>query len=424
MKKIFLYILTLVIVLGVVPYTSAASYTYSDGYVKIGDTVIPFPEYMPGSYFTKNGLACTCHENNAIDCIASSVYCNCLRFINIDGKDIDLLSVQCIGFARYCFYRLFGFTDTYQNTSLFYNAGTINGGQVTPAAVQALISSLKPGAHIRFKLASSEHSIVLMSQNNEGFTVYQCNSGGNGIFTTSCVISTKTYTWESFATYAYRGIVFANMPYDYPDIVEFSDKPFDSNYKCGNYVTTANLRLRAGNGTSFEWIDTIPEGSYVTVNDVIGVWGMVNWNGKTGWISLEFADYLGFSSALIPKPNSGVLVKDEFVYGVETGCTAEKLLTFFENDDIVLSCTNNENVGTGTTITQTKNDGTKNVWTVIISGDVNGDGIITSADCVEIKTQLVLLRELEEVYFTAADLNGNGICNTTDYKLLAKLLTE
>ena len=194
-----------------VPIVASSSYEYTDGYVKIGETVIPFREYMPGDYFTKNGSACTCHELSSIDCIASGVYCNCMRFVNIDGQDVDLLSVQCIGFARYCFYRLFGFADTYLNTSLFYNAGTLSYGQVTATTVKNLISSVKPGAHIRFKLASSEHSVILLSQNSEGFTVYQCNSGGNGIPNSSCVISTKTYTWESFATYAYRGVLYAKI---------------------------------------------------------------------------------------------------------------------------------------------------------------------------------------------------------------------
>ncbi len=427
MKKLLLYILTLALLFAVISFpadAAADTYTYSDGYAKIGDVVIPFPEYMPGAYFTKNGKACTCHDNVYINCVASGEYCNCIRFINIDGTEVDLLSVQCIGFARYCFYRLFGFTDTYQNTSLFHNVGTIEGGYVTETSVKSLITKLKPGAHIRFKLAYTEHSIVLLSQNDDGFTVYQCNSGGNGIPNESCIISTKTYTWESFASYAYRGVVFANMPNVYPDNVEGSDKPFDSPYKCGKYTTTDNLKLRSGNGTNYEWIDTLPKGATVTVNKVSGVWGMVNWNGKTGWISLEYASYLGLDGILLPKANSGIFVKDGFVYGVSLGCTEEKLLASFENEGLITSCIGSENVGTGTTITQTQADGAENVWTLVVTGDTNGDGILNTSDCLNIKAELALLKKLEGAYFAAADINGNGICNTTDYKLLTKLLTE
>lgn len=426
MKKLVIYIFAIIFFMtAVVPTSVSSSPSYSDGYTKIGDTVIPFPEYMPGTYFTKNGLPCTCHDNSSINCVASGPYCNCKRFINIDGKELDLLAVQCIGFARYCFYRLFGFADHDLNSSLFYNAGTLTYGQVNAATVKTLVSSLKPGAHIRFKLAYTEHSVVLLSQNSEGFTVYQCNSGGNGIPQADCVVSTKTYTWESFAVYAYRGIVFAHMPYNYPQNLEFSDTPFEETvYKAGKYQLTANLRLRSGSGTDYEWIDTLPEGEVVEIVEVNGNWGKTSYNGKTGWISLEFAAYLGSNEVFVPKSNSNIYIKDGYVYGLDYGVNGAKLLACFENTNLSLSCSEGDTVGTGTTISIMDNGTIIDTVTLILKGDTNGDGLLTTADCATIKLYLNNTSLPNGAFLLAADTNGNGILSTSDYKLALLMLSQ
>jgi len=418
LKRIIIYILFFAFFVGSnVTVDAISSSEYDDGYVKIGETVIPFPEYMPGTFFTKNGQACTCHDVSSIDCIASGPNCNCVRIVNIGGTEVDLLSVQCIGFARYCFYRLFGFTDTYQNTSLFYNAGTLYYGQVNSNSVKDLISSVKPGAHIRFKLANSEHSVILLSQNNDGFTVYQCNSGGNGILTESCIVSTKTYTWESFAAYAYRGITFANMPNKYPENLEYSDTPFDSGaYTVGEYLLTANLRLRGGAGTEYEHLDTLPEGAVVKITEVMGDWGKTNFNGKDGWISLKFAQYIGLGMVISPKKDSGIYVQNGYIYSVKHGLNAKEFLASFHNIGLVTDCKDEDIVGTGNRVSIIKDGEVVLTSTVVIVGDVNGDGWLTTVDLTATKAHLSGNSLLSDVYSLAADINGNGLISTTDYK--------
>ncbi len=426
MKKLLIYILVFnIIFTAFVPVQVSSADAYTDGYTKIGEVSIPFAEYMPGTYFTKNGLACTCHDNNTINCVLSGPYCNCVRFVTVDGVSLDLLSVQCIGFARYCFYRLFGFIDHPNNASLYYNAGSIAYGNVTASSVRQLISSLKPGAHIRFKLAYSEHSVILLNQNSLGFTVYQCNSGGNGIAQASCVISTKTYTWESFASYAYRGIVFANMPKSYPVSLEYSDTPFTGGeYKVGNYITTDNLKLRSGNGTEFEWLDTIPYGTTLSVTEVINNWGRTSYNGKEGWICLDYAGFIPETILLIPKEDSGIYIKDSFIYGLEAGVTGEAFLAMFENERLSLNRDTAKAVGTGTVVSLTENGNTVYSATVVIAGDTNGDGLLTTFDGANVKAHLTGSTALEGAFGLAADANGNGIINTADYKLTALLMAN
>ncbi|MBQ7647106.1 MAG: hypothetical protein IJS94_07545, partial [Clostridia bacterium] len=164
----------------------------ADAAVYIGDVSLPLKEYPPGSFFTKNGKACSCHYDNSIDCIANGSRCNCLRYVTINGKKVDLLGTQCFGFARYVQYRVFGYHDA--SSSKFYSVGSLSKGKVTESAVKNLIQKSKPGAHIRFKLSSSSHSAVLMSYDGKGFTVYHANAGGDGVESKPCVVSTKYYT--------------------------------------------------------------------------------------------------------------------------------------------------------------------------------------------------------------------------------------
>lgn len=64
----------------------------------------------------------------------------------------------------------------------------------------------------------------------------------------------------------------------------------------GNYeytaITTANLNLRSGPGTSHSILKTIPEATEVIVYDSEGGWTKVDSNGTVGWVATK---YLRFS---------------------------------------------------------------------------------------------------------------------------------
>ncbi len=404
-----------------------AAVTYNDGFTVIGDVAIPFSEYMPGTFFTKNGSACTCHFSS-VDCISSGADCNCLRRVTIDGKEVDLLAVQCIGFARYCFYRLFGFIDHKDlNGDKFYSAGSIAYGEVTAESVKELFALLKPGAHIRFRLSSTQHSVILLSKSDEGFTVYHCNDGGNGIAGAACIVSTKTYTWQSFASFAYRGIVFANMPNEYPDKLEYVTSNPTVGYSIGNYTITENLRLRDGAGTNFAQLAIIPTGTEVTVTEVSGKWGKVIFDGKEGWISLEYAEFTGtpavVTDKLKPKEGSGITVEEGYVYGVPPKTTAEEFYAMFENETLSIS-SDQRYIGSGCIVSVVENGVNMGFATIIVGGDVNGDGIYSSGDYLVYKSILNGTREIDTILHITADLNNDGIITTIDYKLLQKAIKQ
>ena len=72
-------------------------------------------------------------------------------------------------------------------------------------------------------------------------------------------------------------------------------------------------------------------------------------------------------------------------------------------------------VATGDTVTIYRNDGTQYAkWTVVIYGDVNGDGAISNSDRIKIRNHILGTNKLTGVYFTAGDVNKDGQVSNAD----------
>ncbi len=72
-------------------------------------------------------------------------------------------------------------------------------------------------------------------------------------------------------------------------------------------------------------------------------------------------------------------------------------------------------VATGDTVTIYRNDGTQYAkWTVLIYGDVNGDGAISNSDRIKIRNHILGTNKLTGVYFTAGDVNKDGQVSNAD----------
>ena len=55
-----------------------------------------------------------------------------------------------------------------------------------------------------------------------------------------------------------------------------------------NYITTIDVNVRAGAGTKFDVLGTLPNGSTVKVLDRQGNWAKIDFNGSEGFISSKF----------------------------------------------------------------------------------------------------------------------------------------
>lgn len=62
-----------------------------------------------------------------------------------------------------------------------------------------------------------------------------------------------------------------------------ADLPFD-----GTVTADPTLRLRSGAGTSYSHIADIPKGTVLKITKISNNWGYTSYNGKNGWVSLDY----------------------------------------------------------------------------------------------------------------------------------------
>ncbi len=69
---------------------------------------------------------------------------------------------------------------------------------------------------------------------------------------------------------------------------------FAASYTTGTYLITAKsgLNVRSGPGTGFKTVTAIPYNKTVEVTKVSGSWGLVTYNSKSGWISMQYTKKL------------------------------------------------------------------------------------------------------------------------------------
>ncbi len=255
--------------------------------ITLNGVSVPFAKYPPSSsYFTKNGKACTCH-NRSTPCLNSTSPCNCVRYLKHIGEgNVDLAATQCFGFARYCQYKIFGYFDIPANMSKFTNAfgGSWNPGTFTASDLQDAILNSGAGGHIR----AGGHSLFVISVNATGFTTYECNTEKK-----DCKVFTRNWTWSTFYNYCKsRTMSYYKIPTSFMNKV-------DTAYPTGDYLISADsgLNLREQPTTSSSRLVTIPKGATVTITETRKIdgtvtnawWGKTTYNGKTGWISLDYA---------------------------------------------------------------------------------------------------------------------------------------
>ena len=61
---------------------------------------------------------------------------------------------------------------------------------------------------------------------------------------------------------------------------------------------------------------------------------------------------------------------------------------------------------------------TEYTYTVVVKGDVNGDGKIYATDYVKVKNHIMGKSSLSGSYLLAADINNDGKIYATDYVLI------
>lgn len=236
----------------------------------------------------------------------------------------------------------------------------------------------------------SGHVAVVEKIENGTITFSNSAYGGKTFYTTTAKTSDPNAggsSWWNFQGYIYIG--------DFESSVA-TEPTTTASYKKGIYKTNVedSLNMRSGAGTSYKWLASIPDGVSLTVTDVKKAdgynWGYTTYKGVSGWIALDFCQYVGEIPTTQPT----------------TAPTTVAPTT-------VPSTTVQPTTAQPTTETQK-----------VIVGDINADGLVNVLDATEIQKYLSQLANLTEEELKRCDFNCDGIVSVIDSTEIQKYLAQ
>lgn len=111
-----------------------------------------------------------------------------------------------------------------------------------------------------------------------------------------------------------------------------------------------------------------------------------------------------------------------YISKITTGTTANTLWSGFAEKDYAVIYDKNGNIvsgstviGTGMTVAIMDEGTTVKKYTVVVTGDTNGDGKINITDMIAVKASTLKKSNLSGAYEKAGDVNGDGKINITDF---------
>ena len=111
-------------------------------------------------------------------------------------------------------------------------------------------------------------------------------------------------------------------------------------------------------------------------------------------------------------------IRDGFLRAIAIGTTPESLLSWLVPNEFISvnkgSAATEATVATGMEVVYTVNGETVQTLTVVVTGDVNGDGAISITDLVQINNHLLKKSTLTGAAASAADVNADGVISITD----------
>ncbi|MBO4502008.1 MAG: SH3 domain-containing protein, partial [Clostridia bacterium] len=201
---------------------------------------------------------------------------------------------------------------------------------------------------------------------------------------------------------------------------------------------TTLLNLRAGPGTNYSALAQLPEGEELLLfGDPENGWYRVEWlksDGSTvnGYCSAEFIRVLGKYLANVSGDSGeygltdgSLTLTSSMLSGVKAETKASELLSAFTGEVVLTGADGaplapGDTVGTGCKLLLQSGGETVSSVTVIVRGDVSGNGKIDSTDYAMVKRSFLGNYELNEFELAAALVSGRSYITVTDYAMIKR----
>lgn len=387
---------------------------------------VVFSEFPVGSYFSYTGEPCTCHNK-------CSFYggCDCISDYNDPEKNgalVRLLSCQCMGFAHYMFYKIFGFIDRpeyTENKDKYYSLGSLKPSQMTVENVKTLFKDAKTGANVRIP-GGKKHSFIVLSTDEKGMYIYHANTG------IPCRVDCWYWTWEKFVEiYHAYGIEYIHMPTEYPESVGVYIPPPSSEnlsvplHQVGQIrvnTPSSNLNLRASADTKSESLGLIPHGTLLNVTELSGEWGKVEYEGKTGWVFLAYTKQVLSVSVPVDRFYSYEGVPADLSSVSVSLLQADMSLKTLQTTDYTITYSTPEE-GKYTATVTAEGQSISFPMITLPKGDMNADHAVNATDAGILMRGISTENSLSPRQEEGADIDGNGIVDKADINRMISYLT-
>lgn len=285
----------------------------------------------------------------------------------------------------------------------------------------------------------------VFAEYTDGNTVYMCDPGSD---------STDMLSRYPFDSYTHDTIRY--FRYEGSEITEPETPSDTSGYTQGIYEITASaLNLRENPDSDSESLALIPNGEKVTVTEFSDGWGKTSYNGATGWISMQYAEYY-MSGTVTDAPDiieettstttatTSIVISQTAVVSTFDSPYTDEYTVISETADVT-DCQNGDFICTipqnsVVKVTNISDNSAEILFgdsyaiislkdiapvqqpdTIPEKGDINGDGIIDKLDISALNEYLLAERQLPDKIsvFTAlgrftADCNSDGAVDNND----------
>lgn len=304
---------------------------------------------------------------------------------------------NCTAYAYGRAYEIFGSEPklSWNNAEQWYDYNKSNGyykyGQTPKVGAIACWSYNGGGGHVAVVEKVENGQITFSNSAWSGKEFYLSyastsdkNAGGN--------------SWWNFQGYIYLGDFSGST-----STTQATTKKVT--YTTGTYKTNVDdyLKMRSGAGTSYSSMTFVPNNVTLNVTKVSTAdgytWGYTSYNGKTGWVALEFCTFVSSSTV---QPTTAKATQPATTVPAATVQPTTVQAT------------------TAPVTTQPSND--NNNDTPYMIGDVNLDGHVNVLDATEISKYIVSISTLSDVQREIADYNHDGEINVVDATEIQKLV--